>query len=174
MPSKVLVREEEGGAAQKQPVTPWSSRKLLAALAWVGVVLTAAALLDYALAMFPTHFRSGEWEFGTIGQIFAGLPLLALGLASIWLSGAGMGRRWMLLVSGTLFELAALTILVLLLVFALDVPLALKTTADVARSPVMKMILKTVGMAVLFGASFVYAGVLALGQARSTPAGEAV
>ncbi len=169
MPSKVLVREPGEGKS----VAPWTAARLYAAVGWVGVVLAAAALADYALAFFPTAFSSMEWEFGTISQIFAGLPLLWIGLACIWVSGAMAGRQWVLLTIGIALVLAAVIVLVLLVAFALDVPVALKTTQAVARRAVEKAILKTVFMGVLFAAAFAISGVLALSQARPTSSGRA-
>ncbi len=169
MPSKVLVREEEGA---KKPVELWSSDKLFSVLGWVGVVLAVAALMDYALAMFPTHFSSMEWEFGMIAQIFAGLPLLAIALAAIWISGAMAGRRWQLFTVSGLLLAAALVVIVLLVAFALDVAVALKLNRGAGHEQVVKMAVKTVSMGLLFGAAFIITGVQALKQARGTPAGE--
>ncbi len=171
MPSKVLVREQEG-VAEKKAIAPWPTSRLTVALAWFGVVLGVAALVDYAVALLPTHFSSGEWEFGTVSQVIAGLPLLSLALGLIWLSGAGSGRRWVLLTVGVALELAALVVLVLLLAFALDIPLAMKTTAGEARSQVIKMIVKTLFLGVMFGAAYILTGVLAFRQARGTPSQE--
>ncbi len=172
MPNRVLMRDE-GGVAKKV-VAPWASETLYSVLGWIGVVMAAAALVDYAIALLPTHFSSMEWEVGTISQVFAGLPLLSLGLAAIWVSGAGVGRRWQLLAIGLAFEVGALIVLVLLLAFALDVPVAIKGTPVAARSPVVKLVLKTVIMGLLFGAAYIIAGVLALKQARGTSSGETV
>ncbi len=158
MPNRVLMRDE-GGVAKKV-VAPWASETLYSVLGWIGVVMAAAALVDYAIALLPTHFSSMEWEVGTISQVFAGLPLLSLGLAAIWVSGAGAGRRWQLLGIG--------------LAFALDVPVAIKGTPEAARSPVVKLVLKTVIMGLVFGAAYITAGVLALKQARGTSSGETV
>ncbi len=170
MPSKVLVREQEG---EGKSVAPWAPARLYPALGWVGLVLAAAALADYALAFFPTAFSSMEWEFGTISQIFAGLPLLWIGLACVWMSGAMAGRQWVLLTIGIVLVLAAVVVLILLVAFALDVPVAIKTTQAAARRPVEKAILKTVFMGVLFGAAFAISGVLALSRARPTSSGRA-
>lgn len=114
-----------------------------------------------------------EWEFGTIGQVFAGLPLLSLALAAIWVSGATSGRRWLLLSVGVVLEIGALIVMILLAAFALDIPVALKTNPGPAQEPVAKLAVKTVFMGLLFGAFYVVAGVLAFRQARGTPRGEA-
>lgn len=172
MPIRVLVRERgEGGA--KRFVAPWDPDKLLMAVGWIGAVLTGAALADYAIALFPPHFSSVEWEFGTISQVFAGLPLVFIGMVAIWLSGAGLGRRWVLLASGLAMEFAALCVVLLLLGFALDIPIALRSGQGAAHSAVVKVIVKTLAMGLLFGTSLIVSGVLALRQARTTVSGGA-
>lgn len=171
VPHQVLAREPAARASRKA-VAPWATATVLLAVGWIGVVLAAAALADYALALFPTSFSSMEWEFGTISQVFAGLPLLSIGLAAVWVSGAGSGRRWVLLATGVVFELAALCILVLLLLFALDIPAAVRSTEGPARLAVGKLAAKTLIMGLLFGTSYIITGVLALKQARGTPRGE--
>ena len=46
MPNRVLVRDE--GGVPKKVVAPWGSEKLFVVVGWLGVVLAAAALADYA------------------------------------------------------------------------------------------------------------------------------
>ena len=165
MPDQVVVREPEA-EAPKTVVRPWSSATVFLAVGWTGVVLAVAALVDYAQAFIPTAFSSLAWEFGTISQFVAGLPLLALGLAAIWVSGAGTGRRRVLLTVGVVLELVALILVVLLLAFVLDVPAALRGAPLEAKAAVKRVAVKTLALGVLFGASFIAAGVLALKQAR--------
>ncbi len=169
MAERVLVRSSEG---KQNVVVAWTQERVWPIVGWIGVVLTVAALLDYAVSFIPTHFSSMEWEFGTIAQVFAGLPLLLIGLVAIWISGAMLGLRWVLMTIGVVLGLATAVVLVLLVAFALDVPVAIKLNPGAAREQVVKLVVKTVFMALLFGASFLYTGVLALKQARGTPAGE--
>ncbi len=165
MPEPLIVREPEG-EGPRRVIEAWSSAKLFQTLGWIGLLLAVTALVDFGLAFFPTHFSSAEWEFGTVGQIFAGLPLLSLGIAAIWVSGAASGKRWMLLATGLALSAAALVVLLLLAGFALDIPVALRSTDGPARSGVTKMVVKTVFMGLVFGAAFIVTGVLALKQAR--------
>ena len=144
------------------------------ALGWIGVVLAAAALADYAIALYPTAFSSMEWEFGTISQIFAGLPLLSIGLAAVWVSAAGSGRRWLLVLIGVALLVAAACVLAFLVLFALDIPAAVRATQGVARLGIEKLVAKTLIMGSLFGASYIVMGVLSLRQARGVLSREAV
>lgn len=175
MERRVLV--EEGApnkGARRRAVAPWSSTTVFLALGWIGLVLTAAALVDYALALYPLRLGSAEWEIGTISQVFFGLPLISLGMAAVWVSGAGGGRRWVLLGVGVAFLAAAMLVASMVVLFTLDVPLALRaTTQDVARLGLKKLIVKTLMLGLLFGASYVVAGVLALRQVRESNVREA-
>ncbi len=171
MSGQVLIRAPQGPSRQTQQ---WPPERAWVVVGWIGVVLAAAALADYTLALVPPHFASMEWEFGTIGQVFAGLPLLSIGLAAIWISGAVSRRRWVLLSIGLALEVGAVILLVLLLAFALDIPVALKMNEGPAREPVVKLVVKTIVLGLLFGSSYVVSGVQALKQARGTPRGDAV
>lgn len=166
---RVLVREPDTAAerAPRKPVAPWPLAMVYLAVGCIGVVLALAALVDYVLALVPMRFGVAEWEIGTISQIFFGLPLVSLGLAAIWISGAGAGRRWVLLGVGTVFFAAAVVLAMMLLLFALDIPLALRATSETAaRLGLKKLIAKTVILGLLFGVSYVVAGLMALRQLR--------
>jgi len=99
--------------------------------------------------------------------------LLSIGIAAIWISVAVTGRKSILLGVGVALLVAAVIVAMLLLAFAFDTPVALKLNPGPAREPIVKMVLKTGILGLLFGASYTLAGVLALRQARGTPRGEA-
>lgn len=161
---------------EKQPkrdvpaVVAWGESTRLKVLGWLGVVLMAAALSDYALALYPLGFGSPEWEMATIGQIVQGLPLFTIGIAAIWLAAAGLGRRWMLMVVGWGALVVAALMLVGLLIFLTDVPLGLRSTHGVAKVGIAKLVAKTLFLGLVFGVSYIVAGVLALKQARGSRA----
>jgi hypothetical protein len=152
--------------AGERTIEPWTSAAVSRAVGWIGAVLAAAALADYALALVPTAFGNTEWEFGTISEVFAGLPLLSVGLAAVWVSAAGLGRRWLLILVGVVLLAAAAWVLVFLVLFATDIPTAIRATQGVARLGINKLVAKTLIMGLLFGGSYVVTGVLALKQAR--------
>jgi hypothetical protein len=78
-------------------------------LDWVGLAFLLMGLVDLALAWFPLGFGNPEWEFGTISATLNGLPLLTIGLVSLVVSGAMLGRRWQVrTVASTMLVLAVL------------------------------------------------------------------
>ena len=160
---KVLVGSEP---QRRREVRLWGDDATYRVVAWGGVVLALAALSDYTLAFYPPGFGSAEWEMATIGSVMQGLPLLSIGLAAMWVGGARLGRRWMLVTVGWAVLAVAVCMCGSLLLFLTDVPLAIRATQDVARVGIYKLVVRTLFMGLLFGGSYVVMGTLALRQAR--------
>lgn len=173
MSERVLVQPSAKPADQRA-VEHWSGATRYRVAGWVGVVLALAALTDYALAFYPLGFGSPEWEIGTISAVVQGLPLFSIGLVGVWVGAGGLGRRRMLLIVGLVFLAAAACVLGSLVLFLTDVPVAIRATQDIARLGIKKLVVKTLVLGLLFGASYVVMGVLALKQARRSSSREAV
>lgn len=159
---------QAAGRGAKAPVRRWGEEAQYSVVGWMGLVLVLAALSDYALALYPLGFGSPEWEMATIGALMQGLPLFTIGMAAVWVSAGGRGRRWLLAVVGWCGIGLALCVFGLLAVFVTDIPLGLRATQGVARLGIEKLVAKTLFLGVLFGVSYVLAGVLALKQTRTT------
>jgi len=174
MSERVLVQPSVKAAGQRV-VEPWSGAAKYRVAGWVGAVLALAALTDYALAFYPLGFGSPEWEMGTIGAVVQGLPLFSIGLAGVWVCGAGLGRRSVLVIAGAVFLLAAACVLGSLVLFLTDIPVAIRATQGqgAARLGIQKLIAKTLMLGLLFVGAYVAAGVVALKQSRGRPSGEA-
>ena len=167
MPERIVVRDP-GDGGRDRAVHPWDWSTASRAVGWIGAVLLGAALVDFGLAFTPLAFGTMEWEFGTISEVFAGLPLLSVGLAGLWLSAAGRGRRWMTRSVGVLLLLSALCVCGLLVVFLTDAPVAVRATQGVAQFGIKKVIAKTSLLGLLFGVAYSVAGVIALRQSRGS------
>jgi len=152
--------------ARSQAAVKWDAGVTGMVVFWTGAVLTLAALFDSALALYPTMFGSPEWEFGSISGIVAGLPLLTIGLVGMWIGGGLLGRRWMSLGMGVAFLVGAVCVIGALVLFTLDVPVALRATQDVAQGNIKQLVAKTLALGCMFGTGYVVAGVIALRQAR--------
>jgi hypothetical protein len=165
VPERVLVSapDKVQGARNTEA---WSGGAAVKALGWFGVILALAALSDFVLAFYPLGFGSAEWELATISSVIQGLPLISIGLAAIWVSGGLSGQRRLLIAVGVLLLASAVSVFGLLIVFLTNVPIALQATRDVARLGIEKLAAKTVVLALVFGVSYIVAGVLALKQAR--------
>ena len=155
---RVLVDSTRLGGTrlQQDPERAW------AWLGWFGAVITLVALGDLALAWYPLNLGVPEWEFGTIAASFAGLPLVTLGLAALLGSMMARGRRIGVQVVAWLMLSLGLWVLAALLVFALDIPMALSVVSPEVAVGLKKAIVKTLMLGVVFSAGHVIAAVAAL------------
>ena len=165
MPERVLVSAPDRVPGERS-TEAWGGATVAKVVGWFGVVLAMAALSDFFLAFYPLGFGSAEWELATISSVIAGLPLLSIGYAAIWVSGGWTGSRGMLGSVGALLLASAAAVFALLIVFLTNVPVALRATQDVARLGIVKLTAKTVALALVFGVFYIVAGVSALKQAR--------
>jgi len=125
----------------------------------LGIALVLVGLMDLALLFYPPHWASLDWEFGTIGATIEGLPLLTMGLGLVAMSSAADGRTgWMRLVSIVLI-LLALFVIALLVIFALDIPVALRAVQPAGREVLKKSIIKTGGMGAVYVMVYAVLGV---------------
>ena len=150
---KVLVRDE---SPSKRPLAPapdfgWHL------LGSVGFVFAVVGGMDFLLTWYPVNFGSPEWEFGTITASFDGLPLLVIGLALLLGSGVAQGRRWLVRVMAVTFLVLAVVIVLAAVLYATNVPIALKSISDpVVRLGLKKAIAKTAGQAIVYPCAFVW------------------
>jgi len=162
---RVVVRKDE---SKRSPVRPWGEGATFRVAGWVGFVFVLAALGDFALAFYPLGLGSPEWEVATIASVLQGFPLLSLGLVGLWMCGGGLGDRRLLVTVGIGFLAIAVAVLLALVLLLTDVPIALKATqgAEAARIGILKLVVRTLSLGVLFGSLYAVAGVQALKQAR--------
>jgi hypothetical protein len=136
---------------------------------WLGLLLTLAGGGDFLIALYPLRLGTPEWEFATVATVFAGLPLLTMGLTGLWIASLGLGIRWLLRASGGLLLFVAFILLVAWVVFLTNVPLALKATAGDARIGIVKAVIKTSWLGILMMAAYTAAGVFVLKRAGRVP-----
>lgn len=123
--SRLLIADEHPAAAPRRlaPAEPAETASLLLA---GGIALALAGVLDIGLLFTGARFGDAEWELGTIAQALNAMPLLTLGAVLLALGlrlrgGAPILPRLL----GALHLLVGAVILASLLLFALDVPVAL-------------------------------------------------
>lgn len=136
-------------------------------IGWFSLALAAAGLGDWIIAWVPLRLGTPEWEFGTIVSSFAGLPLVTMGFAGLFGSAAARGIRWQLRLVGAIVLVWAVMIVAALLVFLLDVPLALQSVQGAAQMGIIKATVKTAMLGVLFTTVYV---VIAIGALRRSSA----
>lgn len=163
MTTPKILMDQRGKPTPLMPADPHNAWRMVG---WFGLLLFVAGFGDFILAFVPTAFGSPEWEFGTIASVFAGLPLTTIGLACVLASGLARGKRNLVLATGLLLLLLSLAILVLLVVFLTDVPVAIKTVQGEVLLGIKKAVMKTVMLGVLFGVAYLYAAFRALRSVR--------
>jgi hypothetical protein len=131
-------------------------------IGWFGLLFLLAGCGDWVLAWLPLRIGSPEWEFGTVVSSFAGLPLVTLGFAALLGSALARAIRWQAIVAASLMLLFAAWMLGALILFLLDVPVAMRAVEGAARLGIMKAIAKTSFLGVLFLVGYLVAAIAAL------------
>lgn len=140
--AKVLL----GGAATKkelpqQGVTKTAS--ITAPLLALGLALSAVALIDLSFVWFPLRIGSPEWEFATIARTFDALALGTVGLVLILLSVVRGGHRTGLALLAALMTTVTLVLFGAVLIYALNVTVALGAVPAEAKSALLRAIART-------------------------------
>lgn len=133
-----------------------STREPLAPLFIVsGLLFALVGWVDIALFYVPLRPADPEWRFGIVAQSFDAMALPTLGLLflSIGVRLKGGPLLWPRLLA-TMLGVWAMLFLVALLLFALNIPLALgaaQASADAVSLSVLKL---AIGKTLLFGLSY--------------------
>lgn len=135
-------------------------------LGWFGLALALLGLGDVLLAWIPLVFSSWQWEFGTVASTIAGLPLTTIGIAGLYGSLLARRQRRPLLAASIVITLFGALIIVLLVLFVLDIPLALDTAQGPQALAVKKVIAKTLLLGIGFCLIYLAAGIAGLRAAR--------
>jgi hypothetical protein len=137
-------------------------------LGWFGLVIALLGLGDIALAWIPLAFGNPQWEFGTVAATFSGLPLASFGLAALQAAAFARGKRGILGASSIFLILLAVAVLAALVLFLLDVPLALRAGQGAAAIGIKKAIIKTLMLGLGFGGLYLFGGIAGLRYLRRT------
>ena len=138
-------------------------------IGWLALALFLAGAVDWVLAWIPLRFGSPEWEFGTVVASFGGLPLMTMGFAGLLASAIARGIRWQVVMISLFVLVWAVWILGALIIFLLDVPIALRASSGPVHLGLMKATARTTTLGLLFSTSYFVAGIAALRQTGSRP-----
>ena len=156
-------------ARSASTVVPGSASALAGwtVLGRLGVVLAIIGLADFALVFYPGRFGEPTWEFAAVDAAFSSLPVFTIGLALM--AGAGLARGFVRRTRAVavLCVLLAVVIVGLMLLYATNIPLAIRMSPPEVLPGIYKSIIRTVLMGVVFGAGFVTAGVTAWRRTRT-------
>ena len=130
----------------------------------MGLVFATVGMLDLGLSWYPVQIGNPQWEFGTVSQTYDSLPITALGLTLLLGSGVARGARWWVRTVGILLVLMGLAVATGLVLYALNIPLALTSVAGdaLASLGIKRAIVKALGQGVLYAGVFVVLGISAL------------
>jgi hypothetical protein len=124
-----------------------------------GVIFLFAGGIDLALLWYPARLGVPEFEFVTISQFVAGLPVLTTGLVALALVALGTENSRLRLGVGAGVVLMLVLLFALLVLYALTVPIALKAQLNPdIRTGVKKSILKTTVQFATYGLGYLALG----------------
>ena len=163
-PPHVLIQADTRAI---DPIAVSAPRTAWRMLGQFGVLLAVIGGIDILLHWYPAHFKSPEWEFGTVATTFASLPLPTMGLVAVLASALARAVRPHLVAMAVVLGLLALFVGVALLMFLFDVPLALRATTAPGVPPeaiteMKRTIVRTLAMGVGFGIVYVYGAVVSI------------
>jgi len=144
----VLIKEPRGGAPKK-PVQDFLLGWSL--LLWLGWLFILVGILNLILVWVPLQLGTPEYEFASVASSFDSLPLptmgLILALAASRAKGLALSGRVVVVIAMVL----GLMVLVGLVLYWLNVPLALKAVVDpMPRLGIKKSILKVSAQGILY------------------------
>lgn len=142
-----------------------------AMLMWLGAALAIVGLTDVGLLWFPARWASVDWEFGTISGVVDGLPLATIGIGLVTAAAIAGLRRKLVLAMGVVEVVIAVLLILMLVVYVLDVPVALRAVDVQLRPTLKKAILKTGSMAIVYVVLYLSLGTSAVRRYRALPKG---
>lgn len=93
-------------------------------------VFLALSLIDAVLAWYPLYMGSPEWEFGTISGTFSAMAMPALSLYLLLAAAIVLDRPILARALGIVMAILAIGLVVLVVVWTTNVPIALRATAS--------------------------------------------
>lgn len=161
---QILVPEDEGVRRTPLGAAPDYGWYLMG---WMGLGFVLIGLLDLALAWYPLKIGNPQWEFGTVSRSYDNLAITALGLTLLLGAGVARGVRWWTRTVAIVFLLFAVWVLAGYVLYALNIPLALRSVADpVALSGLKRAMAKTTGQAIVYCVVFFTLGLSGLRHSR--------
>jgi hypothetical protein len=127
-----------------------ASADLWKGLAGLGVVLAAVGGTDIALLWWPPRFGDPNWELVIITNFLDALPVATMGGTLLTLGALARSWPWVRYASLVISALIAVAIVSLTVVYALDVPLALRSAPAAMTSVVYRSIIKTGALAAAY------------------------
>ena len=159
--------QHSAGRGESKKPRPIDSSQTWYLLGWTALAFLVVGGVDFALTWYPPDFGNREWEFGTVTASLNGLPILLLGISILLAASLRTGRRWWA-------ALALIASLVMLLwvtlgavLWATNVPLALKSVPAQLAVGIRKSLAKTVVQSLVYPLVLAFLMVRSAGALRS-------
>lgn len=143
----------------RDPLTQSAPKAAWRLFGWFGLLLVVIGGSDVASQWYPPAFHSAEWEFTTAAVTIASLPLLTIGMTILLASFLARGKREGAMVMGVAFLCLFLVVGAALVLFTLDVPLALGSPPGALRA-IKKVIVRTAIMGASYEIAYLAAVIL--------------
>jgi hypothetical protein len=142
------------GEVRGAPEAAWKYLRM------AGIVAVVVGMTDLLLAWMPLRVGTPEWEFGIATATMENLPLTMVGLTLILAAGLALDSRISVMTVAVVMLFLLVVVIVFTLLFALNVPLALKAvTSEPARTTLQKGMIKTGVQAMAYATFFGIVGV---------------
>lgn len=115
----------------------------------VGLGLALVGMVDAAMLLVPANPSSLDWEFGTIGSMIEGLPLITMGLGCMAASSTASGWAWTRRTLILMLVVLALVVAAGVVLFSLDVPPVLRAANPQLHLSIKKVAFKTAVMGLM-------------------------
>jgi hypothetical protein len=110
----------------------------------MGGALLVVGLVDLLLTWYPLSIGNPEWEFATVSATLNGVPVPAMGMVLLLAWAVTRNSRWLVRGLAALCGLLGLAMIGMALLYATDVPLALRAVTDpVLQQGLTRAIAKT-------------------------------
>ncbi len=145
----MLIKEPAGAPKRSAPVQDFMRGWSL--LLWLGWLFVLVGLLNLVLIWIPVRFGSPEFEFASVASSLDSMPLPAMGLVFALAASRAKGSLGSARLATVLCWVLAAVVVSGLVLYWLDVPLALKAVTDpTPRLGIKKSIVKVSAQGVLY------------------------
>ena len=160
----VLKADDDRSRATRTPLDPKAS---FAVLGWVGLVFLMVGGMDFLLVWYPPAFASREWQFAVVTRSFSSLPVPTMGLGFLVFASVHAGRRWWAYLGGGAAAVMALVAVVGVVLWGINIPLALGQVPDQVATGMYRSIARTAVQAVAYPSLLIYLTVIGFRMGRS-------
>lgn len=168
----MVLKSEADRADDLKKARIANSRRAAAVLGWIGLGFLAVGGLDFLLAWYPTAFESKEWQFAVATRSFGSLPVPTMGIGFLVFASVLSGRRWWAYLGGAAAALVGFVVVVGVVLWATNVPLALSQVPDEVATGMYRSITRTAVQSVVYPLLMIYLAVTGIRFGGAIQSGE--